>query len=667
MSPGDSHSDIDGVAQGSPSTPDQEGVASHPDAPIEGPRLHELREEGEATRLPRFLEDQSTGKHWKWVPYPVRKFGRSAARWARGPSPPVVFRIDPILPTVQRLPIRVLDRYFPTREQRLSLLVGYLTLWLLTFALVKRQESALTDLKPWGKPQEIGCGNYFWGRNNQCDINGNMCRPFKGGAFAFRCPANCASYQLNEPRAVGDQQINYRPLVIGGPVNDTDVHGAYRADSFICGSAIHAGIISNAEGGCGVVKLVGKRSAYDSTVRNGIESVGFDSYFPKSYHFQQSVQCKARDMRWSLLVVSVIFTTVLSLFTTSPSIFFFTVFTGIFWHVGLVSDPPTHSSFRELFTIIVGKYLPVVFVAWVMYDKMAVRRTLGGLTAQIEKTVLWLGACWVGALDNYTLSPNIPISRLNAHDISQQPGGVLALIIIVMLVFLIVLKQIWFFRQEGRLIPYGKLYLGLLGGVLFCIVLKIWDLNLRLHHYFLALLLLTGTSMQTRPALLYQGLLIGLFINGIARWGWDPILQTSSALRGDGQLGSVLPKLESVPDVLVGSQVSNITFYWESPPKRNIRLDGISLLVNDVERFRGYFDDDDDFSKRAYIWTRNAEKDVKEYFRFAYISGTRSLDYTKAGIWDNNFDWEPMKPGASSFERRDGGNKEEEQERDDQG
>lgn len=599
--------------------------------------------------LPRFLEDQTIGKRWKWIPYPMRKFGRSAARWAKGPPDPVVYRIDPVLPTVQRFPVVLLDRYFPTRRK--WLFAGYIVLWILTFTLVKRQESSLTELKPWGKPQDIGCGNYFWGRDNQCDLNGNRCRPFKGSEFAFRCPANCASYQLYEPRAVGDQQINYRPLVIGGPVDKKDKHGAYRADSYICGSGIHAGIISNAEGGCGVVKLVGTRSNYNSTYRHGIESIGFDSYFPMSYHFEEAVQCKARDMRWHLLVVSVLFTTVLSLFTTSPSVFFFTVFTGIFWHVGLVSDPPTHSSFRELFTTIVGKFLPVMFVAWVMYDKMAVRRTLRGLQAQVEKTVLWLGACWVGALDNYTLSPNIPISRLNAHDIQQQPGGVLALIIIVIIIFFIVLQQIWVFRQEARLIPYGKLYLGLLGGVLFCITLKVWDLNLRLHHYFLALLLLTGTRMQTRPALLYQGLLIGLFINGIARWGWDPILQTSNALRGDGQLGSVLPKLQSAPDILVGSQVSNITFRWAAPPDRNIRLDGISLLVNDVERFRGFFEDDDDFERRAFTWKRSADRDFKEYFRFAYISGTQSLDYTKAGIWDTNFEWQPMKAGASSISR----------------
>ncbi|KAF3771056.1 hypothetical protein M406DRAFT_285931 [Cryphonectria parasitica EP155] len=640
---------------GNPDHPNESIVEAHPDAPIEGPpRLHELQEGNPTNPLPRFLEEENLSKHWRWIPYPLRKLGRSALRWAQGPASPVAFRITPLFPTIQHFPIFLLDKYLPRRKHRILLFIGYILLWILTFSLVKRHESSLTELKPWGKPQEIGCGNYFWGRGNQCDLNGNRCRPFQGTGFAFRCPANCASYQLSEPRAVGDRQINYRPLVVGGPVNHTDSYGAYRADSFICGSAIHAGVISNAEGGCGVVRLVGERSSFSATWRNGIESIGFDSYFPKSYLFEESVQCKARDMRWSLLVVSVVFTTVLSLFTTSPSLFFFTVFTGVFWHVGLVSDAPNHSSFRELFTIILGRYLPVMFVAWVMYDKMAIRRTLKGLTAQVDKTVLWLGTCWVGALDNYTLSPNIPISRLNAHDIRQQPGGVLALIIIVFVLFFIVLKQIWFFRQEGRLISYGRLYLGLLGGILFCLFLSIWDLHLRIHHYFLALLLLTGTSMQTRPALLYQGLLIGLFINGIARWGWDPILQTSNALRRDGQLGSVLPKLADAPEILVGSAVSNITFRFEAPPKRNIRLDGISLLVNDVERFKGYFEDDKDFEEdRSFTWNRKAELGLKEYFRFAYLYGTTTLDYTKAGVWDADFEWEHMKPGASSLESRE--------------
>jgi hypothetical protein len=92
--------------------------------------------------------------------------------------------------------------------------------------------------------------------------------------------------------------------------------------------------------------------------------------------------------------------------------------------------------------------------------------------------------------------------------------------------------------------------------------------------------------MQTRTSLFYQGLLIGLFINGIARWGFDPVLQTPEALRGDAALNSPLPSILE-PAILLGPTVSNISFSWTAPPFP--RIDGISILVNDVERYRRYF------------------------------------------------------------------------------
>lgn len=174
-----------------------------------------------------------------------------------------------------------------------------------------------------------------------------------------------------------------------------------------------------------------------------------------------------------------------------------------------------------------------MLAAWVIYDKMGVRRTLTGLTAQIEKTILWVGGCWVGALNNYTFNW-IPIQRLTPHDLDQQPGAKAALSIIVIVLVVVAATQIWFFRQEGRLIKYLKLYIMFGIGLIICVILP--DLSLRIHHYFLALLLLPGTSMQTRPALFYQGLLVGLFINGIARWDWDPILRKCCAY-----LRSLLP------------------------------------------------------------------------------------------------------------------------------
>jgi hypothetical protein len=344
-----------------------------------------------------------------------------------------------------------------------------------------------------------------------------------------------------------------------------------------------------------------------------------------------------------LLGISLFFTILISLFATSPSVFFFTIFTGIFFHVGLASDPPYHATMAGLISNILGKFLPAMFCSFVIY-KYFVKRCLKGLTAQIEKTILWLGGCWVGALSNYTLDW-IPIQRLTSHDLEQQPGAKFALAIIIILLVFIVIKQIHYFRLEGRL----PKYLGLYGVFVATILLSLLTpgLSLRIHHYILALLLLPGTSMQTRPALLYQGLLVGLFINGVARWGFDSILQTPAALQGDAQFDSLLPTLlESV--ISLSLESSNISLRWALPPPP---YDGVSVLVNDVERFRGFADEGYGFNW-PFVWPRESELAGPEYFRFAYVEGTRTWDYTKAAIWNADGSWIEMEPGPSRVKAR---------------
>lgn len=620
----------------------------HPDDPIDDSTQTTLLPMDEfsddsSPPTPRFMQDQGSYKHMKWVPVPIRRVSRAAAIWAKGPDPPHIHTITPLFPSIQEYPIQLLDRFMPKRKHRISALIALYFAWILTFALVMRQSTFATEIEGWGAPSNIGCGNTYWVPGNRCGLNGNDCRPFNGSGFAFRCPADCASTWILNPRAVGATQVNYQPLVIGGPLDD-DQTPIYRSDSFICASAIHAGVISNAEGGCGVVSLVGGHSNYPTSERHGIKSIGFDSNFPSSFTFHSGTTCEAKDARWQLLIVSLAFSIIISLFTTSPAVFYFSIFTGLFWHVGMASDPPWHASKTDLFSNILGKFLPGAFCAVIIYRYMGVRRTLTGLTAQVEKTILWLGGCWFGALSNHTLDW-IPIQRLNAPDLKQQPGAILALCIIVGLIFLIVVSQIFYFRREGRLIRYLGVYGMFIGAIIISLALP--GLSLRIHHYILALLFLPGTSMQTRPALLYQGILMGLFINGIARWGFDPVLQTPEALQGDAQHHSKLPIISS-PSITLAENVSTIAFSWLAPPDP---FDGISVLVNDVERFRGYTDEGLD-SDKQFTWNKDPKAEQPEYFRFAYMEGSSAWDYTKAGTWGPDGSWTEMAPGPSKVKSR---------------
>lgn len=593
---------------------------------------------------PRFLQDERGYRHMRWIPVPIRRMGRAIAHWAKGPSPPHIHTIQPLLPEIQEAPIRLLNLYFPKRKHKILLLIAYYFCWIISFGLVLRQGTIVTEIDGYGAPEEIGCGNTYWTGGNGCGLNGDQCRPFNGASFAFRCPGNCIYHQLWNNRAVGAQEIIGKPLVVGGPEGENGT-AVYRGDSFICAAAIHAGIIGNVNGGCGVVSLIGAHSNFLASDRNGIASVEFDSTFPASFSFDHGTTCKAKDPRWPLFFVSLTFTMLLSLFTTEPAVFFASIFTGVFAHVGLASDPPWHSSMTELVSDILGKYLPGAFCAVVIYQHMGIRRALSGLRAQVEKTVLWLGACWFGALSNYTLDW-IPIQRLTKYDLDRQPGAKPALAIIVTILATIVISQVFYFRREGRLIKYLGIYGLFIGGIL--LALPIPGLNLRIHHYILGLLLLPGTSMQTRPALFYQGLLIGLFINGVARWGFDSILQTMDAMRGDGEWNSPLPVIDN-PKIVMGDDVSTISFSWPEPPNP---FDGISILVNDVERFRGFKDEGFATDSNSFDWVKDAQAEEPQYFRFAYMQGSRSWDYTRAGTWNANGTWTTMEAGPSKIKGR---------------
>lgn len=76
------------------------------------------------------------------------------------------------------------------------------------------------------------------------------------------------------------------------------------------------------------------------------------------------------------------------------------------------------------------------------------------------------------------------------------------------------------------------------------------------------------------------------------------------------------------------------------------------MLVNDVERFRGYTDEGL-ASDENFVWARNGDLGRDEYFRFAYMQGSWSWDYTKAGTWGADGGWTEMKKGPSRVRSRE--------------
>ena len=471
-----------------------------------------------------------------------------------------------------------------------------------------------------------------------CGLDGANCRPFQNQTFSFRCPADCQGVIISTLETIGDKEYNYRSIVIGGSTTaENSGPPIYRGDSFICAAAIHAGIFSNQDGGGGVVSKVGEHNDFPAIDANGISSLNFTPSFPLSFTFSKDVGRKTShcsDPRWRLLVVTVVFTVTLSISTNSPSVFFGSSAVGIYFYVSLASDPPDYENYMSVVSQAFRGFLPAVFVGLAVYQ-FCIRYSLEGLSAPYEKTILWLGGCFLGALSKLTFE-KLPIQRLTLHDF-QQPGALLTVIVIVLATLFIAIFQAWAFRIEGRLPQYLAFYGSL--GLLLLVLMAIPHMNVRIHHYVLALILLPGTSLQTRPSLLYQGLLVGLFISGIARWGFDSILQTPGELFGD-DFNTPVPQI-AMPAINTSS--NSISFSWSNIQRG---FDSISVLVNEVERFRGSEVHHED----NFTWTRYKEEEP-EYFRFAYVKyglfGESSVGkFTKPGTWKPDGTWVPPETEA---------------------
>lgn len=574
---------------------------------------------------------------WRRRPGVFRIFDNSLKRmadWIQGPRPPRTFILKPWCPSLS-FTLRS-SRHIPNST---AVLIGSLcALWALLFGSLLLSSVQLCSVDGYGQPTRLSCASRFWKVGHTCGVDGALCRPFDNFTAAFRCPANCGTIKALDTYYVGNEDVVYRNIVIGPAKGHDDSDAVYRGDSFICGAALHAGLISNVLGGSVVVSLAGESHNYTSVLSHGVHSIGFAPEFPQSFKFLAkdiggSATC--RDPRWILLIISVLITSTIALFTDAAAIFFWTSYIIAYLTVALATDPPEYTDYGPVITSAFMRLLPAAFIGIVVYQHW-ISITLKGLAARAEKTVLWLGGCWIGSLNNFTFD-NLPLSRLTPHDLSQ-PGAILTLIVLVLIIYAIALGQVWVLRIEGRLPQYLKLY-GILSGILLFLAVTP-RLHLRLHHYILALLLLPGTAVQTRPSLLYQGLLLGLFISGIARWGFAGILETSALLYRNGPFDGPVPSV-AAPQIAGNSNIlfdlSNVTA--AAPDNR------FSILVNDVERFRTPLDAT--WAVTEFNWTRSFDKGTAPtptFFRMAYVYTNwigRDLvgRYTNPGTWFANGTW----------------------------
>ena len=117
----------------------------------------------------------------------------------------------------------------PLASPWLFILLG--VAYIIGLAFFSRAQSFLTPASSF-----VGCTSTYWLEDDGCGIDGSECAPFTNSSFDFRCPAQCNSVILENPRTIGDITVDFVPLLVGGG----DVNKTYRGDSFICAAAVQA-------------------------------------------------------------------------------------------------------------------------------------------------------------------------------------------------------------------------------------------------------------------------------------------------------------------------------------------------------------------------------------------------------------------------------------------
>ncbi|KAK1757251.1 hypothetical protein QBC47DRAFT_451643 [Echria macrotheca] len=575
------------------------------------------------------LERDVPPLHWDDQPHQSRK----------------TLKIKPLFPSVQESPIRLLDRVIPSGWERNVGLVIFLAIWTAVFALLlAREKGAVTNSE--GNPvRQLVCNDSLWLPRNDCGLDGLQCRPFLNTSFSFRCPAKCAHTPEPTQHYVGPLNITSQTPVIGGPI--------YRGDSYICSAAIHAGVVDNSNGGLGVVKLVGHYYGYFSSHQHGVESFAFDSHFPLSFSVSNDTTIRSSNhLRGLLLAVSLFCSITLSMFTTSPLTLFLTTFVAIFAHVALITEAPAVTGLSDtilpqLVSLCAERLLPSLSCAALIY-LVCVRSALVDLRAQVEKTMYWLGMAWIGALVGPKL-PELSGDSRAAMWLLYFGGILLALGFLCTVTLLPRISPYSPGQLRFAIWGYSALFVALAGLKL---GLPFWNMELRIPGYLIALALLPMTGTQTRLSLIVQGLLLGLFLRHVASLGLESIIRPAPLRFSEWPLPEVVPPLIYTPE----SGNWTISFKWAALSTEQVTeqaVSGISVLVNDVERYRScwadrgrpetfdYSVDYEDAEVFTWIKTRGGGVGkTPEYFRFGFAGPAgRTVEYTEAGTWFANGSW----------------------------
>ena len=474
---------------------------------------------------------------------------------------------------------------------------GFLLSSLLLTTLLYYFSSFAAATSQSGSPEAYTCHDVLWLGYSGCGHMGEDCAPFASAAPSIvRCAARCDYYPYFGQRVIG-------------------VNPHYRADSYVCASAIHAGAIGSS-GGCVAVQWTGTWGSFPSVTQFGISSVEFLSWFPKSFSVAPAPgSSHCAYFHWAFLWLGLLLFLALSLLQPPPMVWYYALLLyGYYYTAATMDDNHTQEAvffiaterlfYTATFAAVMAHLGPLVTLtrsrrgdkADDSDDVAASERaqptqhaTVNGHSREPlhqrhvqeavsaspllpaaepsaeteERGTSPLSSCasrhcrrlhrwwtahsgapftlhkaaahpapwyelfflyavpYFAALHWGYLTLFLPDVDLNSQAFTHGIGGLLLVAAVSVVVLALVVYQVRLVYAAGLVRLYLALY-----GVFALVVLYVsllWraSYSFHLHHVLIGPLLFPFTRFRTRLSLLCQALLLGLFVNGFALWGFD--------------------------------------------------------------------------------------------------------------------------------------------------
>ena len=343
-------------------------------------------------------------------------------------------------------------------------------------------------------------------------LDGPCAIPDADGSCELRCPPRCADAWVGSAEAYA---------VYGGGA------AGYRGDSKLCRAALHAGLVSDASGGCVRVRVgAGLAAAYPAGAapQHGVRALPGD-FFPTSLALLPSRAPFCGSLQWPWLAALALLAAAAHALAPPAPAFALTSAAAFVYLTFTARGGDPYATLLQGFAcaLSAAALLRCVYAVSVRHALEAPPHGALGRRAAFHLLPL------LTAMHMNLFTAFLPDFSFSAASLSALPASGIALVCGLCVVLLGgTAYQARLLHASGMGRGYACAYLAGAAALGLLSLLLRAHAAVHVHHSILALALLPLTRFPTAPSMALQAVLLGMLLNGLALWGvagpWDALV-----------------------------------------------------------------------------------------------------------------------------------------------